>query len=391
VKRTIHIWELPVNRVYINLRKDFREDLFNAAKVTFGTWDKLGKYLGVPRGDTTIACNWKGGKHCFPLIKALMVCKLAKVSKYELEKNIIEIRSKTKLLGRGGNSGKPIKKPKLPIKINEDFIELLGHICGDGSIVKTSNKGMGLKYINSEPLLIESFQKLVKQIFGDVEPNVQTRSHKPHYRRPNYYLQYSTILSLFILTVFYYRTGKDMLLPPFIFECSTKEKCKFLRALFDDEGSALVRNKRIQFVIKPEKPFSDIRNLVSSNGIHVSKSYTMKNGVHKFEIASGDGVQKFAKLIGFKHPTKKQKLDKIIQTGWKFKRYPNGFVKIKIFSILKRKDSTVKELVAEIGRCRETINSHLNNLKKENLVKNKRIIKQGASCILWSLNNGKNC
>jgi len=396
MKRTIHIWELPINKIYINLKNGFREEFFDQAKQKFGTWEKLGNYLDIPRADTTLACNWKSGRQCFPLDPVIKICNKINLSKYELEKNIIEIRYKTKLSGRGGSSGKPIKNPKLPIKINENFIEVLGHICGDGSIMKTINKGIGFKYINSEPALIKSFQELIKNIFGDVEPNIQVRDKKPQYTRPNFYLQYPSIVSLFVLSVFDYKTGNDMQLPPFIFDCSQKEKCKFLRALFDDEGSVLVKDKKIQFVLKPKEPFNDIRRLFISLDIKLSKSHVRKDGVRKFVLASKDSVKKFKQLIGFKHPTKREKLNDILRVGWKFNRYPNSLASSKILLILNRKEATTKEITAELNRHRGTIREHLNNLKRDGLVKNERAIKRVKNYneiyYIWSLTNyGKKC
>src|SRR3989344_2262079 len=121
MKKEIHVWNLPTNKIYISLKKEFREKFFNKAKNVLGSWNKLGNYLNVKRGDTLISYNWRKGKCCFPLGTAFKICDLINLSKLELESNISMIKAKTSIKKRGGNSGKPIVNPKLPIKINEDF------------------------------------------------------------------------------------------------------------------------------------------------------------------------------------------------------------------------------------------------------------------------------
>ena len=94
-KREIHIWDLPQNKIYIQLRKEFREDFFNDAYFQFGSWRKLGDFLGVKRGDTLIAINWKKGNNCFPLKVGLQIARFLKIDLTEFEKNIIIIKSYT--------------------------------------------------------------------------------------------------------------------------------------------------------------------------------------------------------------------------------------------------------------------------------------------------------
>ena len=281
MNRYIHIWNLPIERVYVQFKEGFREDFFNKAYNKFNSWNDLGKFLDVKRADTTIARNWKNGTNCYPLTIIFKIGKLVDISKEEIEKNIIQIRCKTKLDKRGGSSGKPINNPKLPIKIDKNFVEMLGHICGDGSIpTKYSKKGIKLLYVNSEPKLVESFQYLIKEIFGDIEPKIYIREgieYGKKYNRPNYAIQYPTILSLFVLSVFDYKVGDDMNLPNFINKLSFEEKCVFLRALYDDEGYVSIKYRLVRIGLKPYNVVKDINNLLKDIGIetkgvkHMSK------------------------------------------------------------------------------------------------------------------------
>src|SRR3989344_2754125 len=127
IYQEIHIWDLPTEHIYIKFNEVFRENFFKLAHKKFGNFNLVGRFLNVKRPDKTI----------------------------------VEIRHKTNLCKRGGSSGKPIINPKLPVVVNEDFAEILGHICGDGTISKSNpKKGLSFNYINSEPTLIESFQDL---------------------------------------------------------------------------------------------------------------------------------------------------------------------------------------------------------------------------------------
>ncbi|HUS51303.1 MAG TPA: LAGLIDADG family homing endonuclease [Candidatus Paceibacterota bacterium] len=373
MKTKIHIWDLPIEKVYVKLRGGFREHFFEAAHQKFGTWDRLAKFLEVKRGDTLLARNWKNGLCCCPLSIIFEISNKLDISKNKIEKNIKEIKFKTKKEGRGGNSGKPIINPKLPIEINKDFIEVLGHICGDGTIIrKNPKKGIKLGYINSEPKLIESFQEKIKRIFGEIEANVQIRNG-PRYRRKNYYLQYPSIISLFILSVFDYKTKDNMDLPDFIFNASKERKCAFLRALFDDEGSVSVRHKAITINLKPYNPLKKVRELLIELGFNPSR--IIESGrVNRIGIHRKDDILLFKKIIGFKYPLKEEKLDLIIKNGWKFNANPKGVSKQKIISFLgEKKQAKTQEIVDFLGRRPVTARVHLRNLRKEGLILNKKV------------------
>lgn len=377
MKKEIHIWDLPTDKVYITLKKEFREKFFNEAKDVLGSWNKLGNYLNVKRGDTLISYNWRKGKGCFPLEIAFKICDLINLSKLELEYSIYMIKAKTYIKKRGGNSGKPIVNSKLPIKIDEDFVEILGHICGDGTISsKNPNKGIRLGYINSDIKLIDNFKELIKKVFGNIEPYIATRDKGLYtlYTKPNYYLQYPTIISLFVLSVFDYKTRGNMNIPKFIFELPTKMKCRFLRALFDDEGTVRVCDKTISIALNPLLPLKNIRKLLIEVGLQPSRIYHIENSrglMNRIDIMGENNINLFRDIVGFKHTSKLKKLNFILKTGWVFQRYKNYEAKKEIISYLKRKTNvTTSELSKHIKRSLTTTRIHLSNLRKEDLIFN---------------------
>lgn len=387
MKNEIHVWNLPIEKVYVKLKDGFREEFFEKVHKKFGSWTKLGNFLNVKRGDTTLAKNWKQGQCCCPLVIIFKISKILNISKKDIEKNIKEIKSKTNLIGRGGNSGKPIVNPKLPIKIDEEFAEVLGHICGDGTITKISpKKGIALKYINSEPKLIEFFQKKIKKIFGDIEANVQIRDGGG-YRKKNYVLQYPTIISLFVLSVFNYQTKDKMTLPSFISKMSKKSRCYFLRALFDDEGTISIKEKRIVIGLKPRKPTEDIKDLLLGLGFYPTKIYKSGN-ILKISLQKKRDIFLFKKIIGFKHTSKKEKLDLIIKKDWKFDRNFNQETEQKIILSLKKiGEMETEEFIKLLDKSPSVVRKYLLKLKKDKLILTKKIKNNRGNGwhYLWSL------
>ncbi len=382
--KKIHIWDLPTNKVYVRFNEKFREKFFSLARSKFGNFNVVGKFLNIKRADTTLAGDWRKGKCCCPLDLMIKLATKIRLPLSEIEKNIEEIRYKTRINKRGGNSGKPIINPKLPIIVGEDFAEILGHICGDGSIdTSHTKKGMSLRYINSEPTLIEAFKQLVKKVFGEIEPNTQIRE-KGSYTRPNYYLQYPSILSAFVLAVFNYKPDEKMDIPYFIFKMPRKAKGKFLRAIFDDEANVRI-NKEIAIGLKPIKPLAHTKMLVESLGIKTSNlnSYPLKSGrMWRFTIGSMRSLKLFNKLIGFKHPTKAKRLNLAINHKRKFERYDNHEPKEKIKNLLlEKKMLKTYEISKFLNRTIDTIREHLDNMQKKGLL----IASEGKGTKVWSL------
>jgi len=373
MKRRIHVWDLPKNKIYVQFNEDFRKNLFNLAIKEFGSFVKLGKFLNVKRADTTIATNWRNGTNCCPLDLMIKLANKISVPLKELEKNIKEVRYKSNIHKRGGNSGKPIINPKLPIVIDDNFAEILGHICGDGTISRSNiKKGIYLKYINSEPVLIEKFKRLIKETFGKIEPNIQIRGGG-NYKRPNYYLQYPSIVSMSVLKVFDYKPKGGMNIPDFIFGMSKKSKARFLRALFDDE-SCVIAGKGISIGLKPINPLKNIKLLIEELGIKTGNLYSYKipsGDMWRFSIGKMKSLKRFDKIIGFVHPSKSEKLKYTIYKKRRFERYDNSEPKNKIINLLKDKgELTADEISKELNRSKETIIQHLRNIHKDGLINN---------------------
>jgi hypothetical protein len=370
----IHVWDLPLDKVYIRFRQEFSNEFFGLAHKKFGSYRKIGEFLNIKRADTTIPCNWMRGITCYPLCLIVALLNKLDVPLSGVEDNIIKIRYKSHINKRGGNSGKPIINPILPVVINEDFAEILGHLCGDGTISMSSpHKGICFGYINSEPSLIEHFKKLVNRIFGEIEPNILVREGG-NYTRPNYYLQYPSILSAFILSVFKFQPGDKKDIPEVIFDSSDLAKARFLRAMFDDEGYVSLSNKRIEIGLKPFRQIQKIKVLLKDLRIESSKIYKYKPEFYRIFLANQNSILQFQKIIGFKHTAKDQKIQIIINKGWKFKRYKDGEAKLKIIEMLSEKEGVETAQISwSLGRTKMNVRKHLKNLLSENKIQKKKI------------------
>lgn len=381
MKNAIHVWDLPIDKVYIKFNRDFSNFFFNKAHKNFKSWNALGNYLNIRRGDTLIARNWRNCLSSYPLSTILKLSKFINVSYDEIERNIVEIKSKSKLNKRGGSTGKSILNPKLPLKINKNFIEILGHIYGDGCIVnKNPHKGIALKYTNSEKELIKQFMLKISDVFGEIKPNIQIRNGEG-YRRNNFLLQYPTIISLFIQSVHDFKSKDDKEIPSFIFKLNSEKKCVFLRALYDDEGTVSISDKSITIGVKPKKAINIIRKLLIEEGFNPGRIYP--NGViHKVKLSRKKDIFLFKQKIGFKHPEKNKKLNTIIKNGWKFERYLNGVVRSKINSfIIERNGATILDLREHLNRSAETVREHLKKMESEGKISRDR----STIPHLWSL------
>ena len=98
--------------------------------------------------------KWKEGNSGYPLSEVKKLLKLAKI-----KIDVISIKTQ--------RDSKSIRNLKLPIKINERFASLLGHLFGDGGI----DKQFQLHYTTNDINNVGEVKNLVKTIFGDVEFN----------------------------------------------------------------------------------------------------------------------------------------------------------------------------------------------------------------------------
>ncbi|MAG45343.1 MAG: hypothetical protein CMH63_01050 [Nanoarchaeota archaeon] len=197
---------------------------------------------------------------------------------------------------------------------------MLGHICGDGTIVRCRpEKGIRTSYSNSEIELIKGFDFLMKKIFGEVESylyNVDISSQVVKtsftYTKPHYQISYPTIISYLILSVYDYKYNDKMEFPEFILDLDEKARCGFLRALFDDEGYVNEKHKVVRIGMKPFNFMKGVDRTLNSVGIETKGIRREKDKMYYIKIYNKKNQILYSKKINFKHPLKKKRLKKLI-------------------------------------------------------------------------------
>ena len=144
--------------------------------------------------------------------------------------------------------------------------------------------------------------------------------------------------------------------------------------MFDDEGYVSLSNKRIEIGLKPFRQIQKIKVLLKDLRIESSKIYKYKPEFYRIFLANQNSILQFQKIIGFKHTAKDQKIQIIINKGWKFKRYKDGEAKLKIIEMLSEKEGVETAQISwSLGRTKMNVRKHLKNLLSENKIQKKKI------------------
>tara|TARA_Y100000034_G_C6909945_1_gene423959 strand:- start:1683 stop:2861 length:1179 start_codon:yes stop_codon:yes gene_type:complete len=167
----IHIWNLPLDKVYIKLNK-VRKELINESikesdKIISGKFrrkagklikflnNKSIKYNTKQIKSDRIIFHWKKGDCFIPLWAITEMSKLAKCFPIgKIEKAIIFYKAK---------SGSYIVKSKFPLEINPEMVALYFHLFGDGSF---SEKNSTAVYSQLDKKTRNNFIKKLECAFG---------------------------------------------------------------------------------------------------------------------------------------------------------------------------------------------------------------------------------
>ncbi len=164
--RIIHIQDLPIDKIYIDLNDEFRIEIIDKAKRKLNGTSKLAIYFKTKKFNIHEwkkgISFWKGKKtrRFLPLSQFIKISQLLN-DEDGLEKNIVAIR--------GPGNGRVIKT-KFPWKEDERIIRIVSHIIGDGYGSNFRTGGLPY-YRNTSKVLREQFKKDLK-FFGNVPTNL---------------------------------------------------------------------------------------------------------------------------------------------------------------------------------------------------------------------------
>lgn len=369
----ISLSDLPSNKFYVKLEGRFLKDIINRIKKRYGSCRRF--YIKLNIAESSFYTWLK--KRTYPLSVLLKFCKLINVSSQVIQRNIIELRSRP-YPSNGGGISSPIF-PKFPIKLSLELTRLIAHMLGDGCIIINKRGHYNFQYYNKSKHLREMFKDDSKKVFGNLHIHEAINKGVPYIFLP----APVTIIFLHLVKDFH---SKASILPKFIKTASLKIKREFLKCIFDDEASVKFRKneRQIEFALS-NKPFvNDIKSLLNEFGIKTSKILERidKKGRYKayFYIRNYHNIFKFWKSIGFYHPQKQEKLEKIIKFSRR-KSYAHGETKKLILNLLEEKPLSIFELSQKLERSTININAFVRKLERESKVERFKFDKQ----ILWKV------
>jgi hypothetical protein len=360
--KEFHLWDFPDN-IYVLLKDDFRDNFFKELYSKFGSRRQYALKMGVSPPDVrryhqgfSIKNSRKFAQY-IPnwLIKKSLVL-LSEEAKDELEKNITALRSR---------AGSDLRNPILPIRETPAIYRVLAHMIGDGS----AGKGKMPYYANICKELREQFKK---DLLALGEMGIYERI--PNTVSVVYFPKVVTDVLSFVFNVRF--TYPDRL-PELLFSASDDCKIAFVRALFDDEGTA---STNVSICIHNERILLELKIILLNFGINTSKitktSYLTKKEVRiklEMHILMKD-ISSFQTLINFSHPGKRRNLSFIFQTKLRNKiqrTRSKVLIEQQILHFLREKPHSTLELTQKLLLTINGLYSYLNKLVSENKIMRK--------------------
>ena len=202
------------------------------------------------------------------------------------------------------NSGFKTKKSKttvkLPIKISEELLRLIGIIHGDGNMsfnrVHITDKSREYH----EKLIIPTFEKL----FG-------IRMNLFHDKNRNSYYSYTKnkIIYKFLVEILKIPSGsvrKNLRFPTYLKDINNKFKSSYIGGIFDAEGHVRKRQAEIDFSITNKEIWEFVKKFLNDIDVKFSTKIRKrrKNPEYEIYIYGKPNLINFNEHIKFSHPDK---------------------------------------------------------------------------------------
>ncbi|GEM_PF-2243913 len=218
-------------------------------------------------------------------------------------------------------NGKPIKLPKY---FNEDLLYFAGLIAGDGDLSKQKNT-VSIRFSNNSPHLIHHFLKMSKDLF-DINPYISSLKSEKRVESWRFCskLVFEVLVSLGLcLSPKSHKIDMSNLL----LKLPNKLLAHYLRGYYDTDGGPVERKTKGSNSIESSstsKVFSEKLKLILLR-------YSLKSKIRKkwhipnekiqsnydkyvVTLTSKESLLRFRETIGFNHPDKKEKLNRIINS-----------------------------------------------------------------------------
>jgi len=339
--RSFHLIDLPSNLVFVYLEDEFRKQFLETARQAFGSFKKLGGFVGYT--DVGIIETFRV-KNRFTKLSTII--KLANFlfqrgfrgfSPNEVEKKVVAYR--------GIGTSLIIRNPNFPLKEDKRMIRIFFHLLGDG---------YGGKYGAGKPF----YRNYAKELLNEFGEDLKVFGEVPYIKRETI-VEIPSVIG-YILEHIYkinFESHKSFI-PSFIYKLPKEIIAQGIKAFADDEAS--IEDSRIRFYSSNKKLLSGIKKLIIEKfpefsgkigEIRGSKSYLegKKYINYSFSIFSGE-LQSYYNLIGFSHLEKTEILRRIIKRKERqWKRRNKDITKLLILQSLRDKDKMIKEISEDIG------------------------------------------
>ena len=388
----VHLWDLPGDLVYVDIKTEWRNKLLNALRdlTQRKSWDGISKLINVKPSNITAFIS-RDGKVRLKLLKK-MVTFLTKKGYQEFSLNNLE----TKIIRLGAKkNSKEIINPKLPFNFKTTnggrFISAILH---DGGI----NKGLQPFYMNYNGDMKKLVKKSVIKIFGNVQGKIDGKKQ----------LTFPTVIGVILVHCLGLPYGRKVMfnpgIPKFIFS-NKRTKTAFVKQAFDDDGTVSIDNRSISLKlyrdvthfskelrekIKKSKSSNFVTRLLLDNkkileslditvkGPHFTYEYLVVKDNKKFYrygwsiiISSFSEIKKFLENVNFEHLEKRKKLLKLLN-NYKQMQYKNPLETALKFTIAINNEKgffTSSDLMKETKRSISRVYYYLHNLERLGLIK----------------------
>ncbi|MBI3026921.1 ArsR family transcriptional regulator [Candidatus Woesearchaeota archaeon] len=360
VIKKFHLKDFPADRIRILLSDNdkFIDDSINY----FGSLKKLANFLSV---SPQVIHFWKKLNLFIPLVHIKKIVNKRGLDWNEIESNVITYK--------GPNSSLAVKNPKLPIIESPELFALIAHLIGDGSV----NKNNIPIYTNSNKDLIDNFQKLISSVFGDVDEKI-------YYRNSGCYDLRSPRVIADLIKFFYnidFKT-RNAIIPERIKDLPIEFSVALIRAFADDEGNVDL-NHKISIYSTNKNILLSIKELLTGKLDFSDVQIAEKSESYFYLTIKPKEIEKYFQVIGFNHPTKLNKLSKLIEirNNYNGVRRKNNETKEEIIDLLSSENLSTEELIFKLGVRKSNVNMPLKDLYKKGLITKSNKIGQK---IIWT-------
>jgi DNA-binding transcriptional ArsR family regulator len=352
----IDLFDLPNKKFYVKLQTEFLDNIMKEIKKKYGSYRKF--YISSRINESSFYSWYK--KKMYPLSVIRKLCKSINIPLKKIQENSTELRSRTYPSISSGISS-PIF-PKFPIRLSEELSRIIAHLLGDGCLTINRRGHYNLQYYNKCKKLREIFKADAKKVFGNVHIHEAINKGVPYVFLP-------APVSIIILSLMPKTSSSSSRVPNFIRTASRKIKKEFIKAFMDDEATVRYKPpvRYIGLTLSNKKLLKDIRDILKEFDIQTTKIhdriYKKRYVAYYFNIINHHNLNNFCKKIGFYHPEKRKRLDKLIKYPGRIS-YGRGETRKLILELLNKKPLSSNKISFILARKPVTIHYHLRKLNQ---------------------------